>query len=210
MKKGLTEIIFILDRSGSMASVESDAIGGFNQFIKEQIDVPGEARFTLVQFDDKYEVVFENNLISDVEMLNDKTYRPRGTTALIEAVCKTIDDVGKRLYNTPDKQRPELVIIAILTDGHENASGKEYTNDLVKEKIEHQQSIYNWKFDFVAAGPDQWDQATQWGLNRGQYLNVAASGRGMNLAFSNYTSKVTAMRTSIVPTDGETKNADNS
>ena len=134
-KKDFNEIICILDRSGSMASVATDAIGGFNQFLKDQKELPGEASLTVVLFDNKYELLHENTPINDVPDLNFKTYVPRGMTALLDAIGKTIDETGKRLKNTPEDQRPEKVIVSILTDGFENASCK-YDKSKIKEMIE--------------------------------------------------------------------------
>lgn len=193
-RKNLCEIVFILDRSGSMRIVKSDAIGGFNQFIEDQKKVPGDAQITLIQFDNEYETVFESKDIQEVSKLDDKTYTPRGTTALIDAIGKTIDDLGNRLSNIPEENRPEKVIIGILTDGHENSSVK-YKNEDVKNKIKHQQEVYGWQFMFIAAGADQWDQAQSWGLDKSQYINVAHNAQGTKCAFASYGSRVAAFRT---------------
>lgn len=120
MKQGLTEIVVILDRSGSMESIRDDAIGGFNAFMESQKAVAGEATSTLVQFNTTLETVHENVPLQDMPLLDSKTYVPGGGTALLDAVGLTVDRVGKRLAVTPEDKRPEKVMVAILTDGEEN------------------------------------------------------------------------------------------
>lgn len=153
MKDNLTDIICILDRSGSMGSIRSDAIGGFNTFLADQKRQPGEAVFTLVLFNHEYLLVHDHTPIAQAAPLDNHTYQPQGTTALLDAVGRTIDDVGKRLHNTPEEERPSKVIVAILTDGLENAS-KDYSRGRVSEMIKHQQEKYSWEFIFLAANQD--------------------------------------------------------
>lgn len=153
MNDELVEMVCIVDRSGSMDAISSDAIGGFNSFIEGQKQQPGQARFTLVLFDHEYLVVHESEDIARVPPLDATTYVPRGTTALLDAIGRTIDDVGKRLHDTPEPERPGTVIIAILTDGMENAS-KDYTQNRIAAMIKHQQEKYDWQFLFLAANQD--------------------------------------------------------
>jgi uncharacterized protein YegL len=153
MKHDLTEIAFILDRSGSMSSMVEAAISGFNRLLKDQQAAPGEARFSLVLFDDQYEVPCASLPISKVRPLDTRTFVPRGSTALLDAIGRTIDDLGKRLADTPEARRPGSVIIAILTDGYENASVSE-TWESISKKISHQQEKYAWQFLFLAANVD--------------------------------------------------------
>ncbi|MBW8001719.1 MAG: hypothetical protein FVQ80_06815 [Planctomycetes bacterium] len=117
MKKGLNELVGIIDRSGSMDVIASDAIGGLNTFIREQKEVPGEANVTIVLFDHEYKVDYKGVPIADVKEYNSQSYIPRGTTALLDAIGRTITTVGERLANTDEGQRPEKVIVFILTDG---------------------------------------------------------------------------------------------
>ena len=149
MKQGLSEIICIIDRSGSMGIIKNDAIGGFNTFLEEQKKLPGEATLTYIQFDTEYEVVHENKPLKDVQPINGSIYIPRGRTALLDAVGKTIDATGRRLANTPEENRPEKIIVAILTDGEENAS-HQYNLSKIKEMIKHQKEKYSWEFIFLA------------------------------------------------------------
>ena len=138
MKKGLTEIIYVLDRSGSMGHLTGDTIGAYNAYLDEQKKFDGETRITTVLFDDRYELLF-NGARLDEAYLDHEKYYVRGMTALYDALGKTILDVGARLSGTPESERPEKVIFIITTDGYENAS-KEFSLRRVKEMIEHQQN----------------------------------------------------------------------
>lgn len=152
-KVGLTEIVCVIDRSGSMRTLVPSVISGFNEFLHKQKLLPGEAQMTFVQFDDVIETVFEQKTLATVEPLNIYTYVPRNSTSLLDAVGGTIDKVGGRLASTPEADRPEKVIFIIQTDGAENSS-KEYSYDQVKTKIEHQREKYNWEFIFMGANID--------------------------------------------------------
>jgi hypothetical protein len=153
MNQHLTEIAFILDRSGSMGSMVEPAISGFNRLLLEQQNTPGDARFTLVLFDDRYEVPHASVPISDVPQLDIHSYVPRGSTALLDAVARTIDELGERLAARPERERPGQVIVAILTDGLENASTR-FTWQDVSQRIQHQTDCYQWQFLFLAANQD--------------------------------------------------------
>ncbi|MFA6654109.1 MAG: vWA domain-containing protein, partial [Candidatus Delongbacteria bacterium] len=152
-KKDHTQLICVLDRSGSMESVADDAIGGFNTFIEEQKKQPGTMSVTLVLFDHEYLVPFKNKDIMKVEPLNRKSYVPRGVTALLDAVGRTVNEAGSELSKKKEKDRPEKVIVCILTDGLENAS-KEFKIEQIKKLIEHQKEKYSWDFVFLAANQD--------------------------------------------------------
>src|SRR6476620_7328202 len=130
MMKNETDVTVILDRSGSMEAIASDVIGGFNQFLAEQQRHPGDCRLTLVQFDDRYEVLYLARPIADAARLTADTFEPRGSTALLDAIGRTIDATGARLAALPEAERPNRVLLAIVTDGQENAS-VHYTRDRV-------------------------------------------------------------------------------
>jgi len=147
MNLNLTELVLVVDRSGSMSSLAIEATNGIKRFLKEQSAQPGESRVTLVQFDDIVETVFDAVKPEGVNY----QIEPRGCTALNDAVGKTINLIGSRLANVPEDQRPGLVIFCIITDGMENAS-KEFSAAKVKEMIEHQRNVYQWQFTFLAAG----------------------------------------------------------
>ncbi len=182
-KPNFTEIIVVLDRSGSMEMVRKDTIGGFNAFVEEQKKTTGEAKLTLVQFDDQYLVVYGGLPIQDVPKLTSETFVPRGMTALLDAVGKTINIVGDRLANTAEDQRPSLVLFVIITDGHENAS-KEFKLTQIKEKIKHQTEKYNWEFVFLGADQDAF-QAEAMGVCAGNTFNYTSDATiGTYAAFS--------------------------
>lgn len=189
-----SEIICIIDRSGSMASIANDAIGGFNTFLEDQKKVEGEATLTFVQFDTEYEVIHENKPLNDVPILDNKTFQPRGATALLDAVGKTIDNTGKRLSNTPESNRPDKVIIAILTDGEENSS-KQYNLSKIKEMIQHQKEKYQWEFIFLGANQDAFAEAAKIGIDVNDTFNFASTGKGIRSAYDNMTRSVTSYRT---------------
>lgn len=150
MNDQLTEIACVIDRSGSMQSMADDAIGGFNAFLQAQRQQPGQTRLTLVLFDHEYLKPYERLDIRDILPLTGETYVPRGNTALLDAIGRTIDDLGQRLAATPEPERPGQVLIAILTDGYENASTR-YSQRKIAKMIEHQRQKYGWEFTFLAA-----------------------------------------------------------
>lgn len=177
MKSGLTKIVFVVDRSGSMQSVASDMIGGFNKFIKTQKDNKvGECTVTFNQFDDIFENVYKNVLVEDVRDLDDKTYVPRSMTALYDAVGRTIDEVGSELANLPEGQRPEKVLVVILTDGLENASNT-FTRKDVQEKIKLQTETYKWEFVYIGANQDSWAVGESLGISGSNTINYVSSGK---------------------------------
>jgi hypothetical protein len=146
----LTHLYFLLDRSGSMATIVDDTVGGFDAFIKEQRNAPGECRVTLAQFDDSYEEVYADRPIAEVPSL---VLQPRGTTALLDSIARLVIDAGQRLAAMPEDQRPGTVIVGIMTDGMENAS-REWTHPQVKELIEKQTDVYQWQFLYLGADQD--------------------------------------------------------
>ena len=177
MKKGLTEIIYVLDRSGSMGHLTGDTIGAYNAYLDEQKAYDGETRITTVLFDDKYELLFNGVSINEAYLDHEKYY-VRGLTALYDALGKTIIDVGARLSKTPEKDRPEKVIFIITTDGYENAS-KDFTQKKVKEMIEHQQSKYSWEFLFFGANIDSVETASSIGVAPQRAYDFAPSAAGI-------------------------------
>lgn len=183
MNNDLVEIACVVDRSGSMQAIVSDAIGGFNSFLESQKGEPGAARLTLVLFDHEYQLAHAAVDIQKVPPLNDGTYEPRGTTALLDAVGRTIDDIGKRLAATPEAERPHKVIFAILTDGLENAS-RDYTYEKVASMIEHQRKVYGWEFLFLAANQDAIAAAGQLSIQAQDAVSFDATGEGVQQAYA--------------------------
>jgi uncharacterized protein YegL len=149
--KNLTEIIAIIDRSGSMAGLAKETVGGYNSFLDEQKKAAGKARITLVQFDDRYQIDYEAVDVNDAKPLCGMTYVPRGMTALLDAVGKTVVSVGERLSKLPEEERPGQVIFLIITDGEENSSS-EYQAKQVKEMVKHQMEKYAWTFVYMGGG----------------------------------------------------------
>ena len=153
MRENSTEMVFVLDRSGSMSGLAADTIGGFNELIEKQKKIEGDAYVTTVLFDHEYEVLHDHVALGEVAPLTDKEYFARGSTALLDAVGRTIDSVGARLAAAPEEERPEHVVFVITTDGRENSS-REYTAKQVREMVEHQQQKYSWQFVFLGANMD--------------------------------------------------------
>jgi uncharacterized protein YegL len=182
MKQNLTEIVFILDRSGSMSDLTNDTIGGFNSFISEQKKVAGEAVLTTVLFNDKYEILHNGIDIKKVAPLTDKEYSARGSTALLDAIGKTINSVGERLASTKEDDRPEKVVFVITTDGEENASVV-FSQSQVKAMIEHQTEKYSWQFLFLGANIDAVSTAQSYGINADFASNHTASAVGIASVF---------------------------
>lgn len=164
MKEGYTHISLVLDRSGSMQTMRDDAIGGFNAFLADQQAFPGEATFTFAQFNDSYELIYPFANLQTVEPLTRETFVPSGSTALLDAIGKCINETGKHLAAMPESARPEKVIFTILTDGQENSS-RAFTLAQINSMITHQQEVYKWVFIFLAANQDAFTSATRLGVN---------------------------------------------
>lgn len=195
--KNLTDITFVLDRSGSMAAMVGDVRGGWKTFVEQQKAIPGECVLSLVQFDDEYEPVFTAVPIQNVSP--EIRFEPRGSTALRDAVGLTINRVGRRLRELPESERPNKVVIAVMTDGEENAS-KEFTQERLKQMVKHQTDQYAWEFLFLGANIDSFATAEHLGFMRNRITNYSYTGAGMQAGFgtvSNYTS--TLRSTGVAP-----------
>ena len=182
MRENLTEMVFVLDRSGSMSGLAADTIGGFNELIEKQKKIEGDAYVTTVLFDHEYEVLHDHVALGEVAPLTDKEYFARGSTALLDAVGRTINAVGARLAATPEEERPEHVVFVITTDGMENAS-REYTAKQVREMVEHQQQKYSWQFVFLGANMDAVSEAGKLGISASHAANFAPSQRGVSMMY---------------------------
>lgn len=193
MKKNLTEMVFILDRSGSMQSLTSDTIGGFNSMIESQKNEEGEAYVTTILFDDEYEVLHDHINIQDIKPITNTEYFARGMTALLDAVGKTINSVGSRLSNTPEDERPDKVVFVITTDGLENAS-REFEKSAVKEMIEHQQNKYSWTFIFLGANMDAVGEAASLGINSSYSHTYTASAQGTSSVYASLDATMSCLR----------------
>ena len=194
MKTGLTELIFILDRSGSMGGLESDTIGGFNALLTKQQTEPGECRITTVLFDDRYEVLHDRIDLKAASPLTDGEYFVRGSTALLDAIGSTINKIGGVQKRTAPDYRAEKVLFVITTDGMENAS-REFSYDKVKAMIERQKSKYGWEFLFLGADIDAVDVADRIGIGRNRAQNFHKDGEGIALNYSVIGKAVASFRT---------------
>jgi len=196
MRTDLTDITMVIDRSGSMDSIKTDAEGGINTFIESQKSEPGEALLTLVQFDTEYEFVHQGVPIGSVPKFK---LVPRGSTALLDAVGRAISEAGTRLAAIEEAQRPGLVVFVIVTDGAENSS-KEFTREKIREMIEHQQSAYKWQFTFLAANQDAFAEGASLGIAQAGTAGYAMDK--MQNAYAATAKKMSRMRKAV--SEGET------
>jgi len=192
MNIDLTEIIFLIDRSGSMEGLESDTIGGFNAFIENQKQMSGDTIVTTVLFDDKYELLW-SGLNAENARLTSKNYFVRGSTALLDAIGKTIVDVGCRLSSSKEDQRPAKVIFVITTDGMENAS-REFNYEKVRKLIKHQQEKYNWEFIFLGANIEAEEEASNIGIDKDNAYNFKSSKEGVKNMYNDVCEAVAVKR----------------
>ena len=176
----VTLIAALLDRSGSMQAIADDTRGGFDAYIGAERGQPGTTLVTLAQFDDSYDVVYQNRPIDDVPPL---TLEPRGRTALLDAIGRFVTEVGSSLAALPEPDRPGDVTVLVMTDGHENASA-EWTKDAVQQLVSQQETAYGWDFVFLGANMDAIDVGTSLGFAPGKSLSYDASADGVGGAFA--------------------------
>ena len=189
----LTELVFILDRSGSMSGLEGDTIGGFNSLIKDQKNAAGRALVTTVLFDTEFIFVHDRAEIKDVEPMTEKDYVPRGSTALLDAVGMTVQHIaGIHKYARPEDV-PSKTLVIITTDGMENSS-REYSYSKIKRLIEKEQKKYGWEFMFLGANIDA--AATAGSIGIAHASNYKADGKGTSLMFRSVNKAVSCMRES--------------
>ena len=182
MKKGLTEIVFILDRSGSMAGLEKDTIGGYNSMLERQKKEEGEAIISTVLFDDKSEVLHDRKNLYNVKAITERDYYVRGCTALLDAVGGAIHHIGNVHKYMPANQRPEKTMFIITTDGMENAS-REYTYSKVKKMVEDKKKKYHWEFVFLGANIDAVEVAGRFGVSKNRAVRYECDSAGTQLNF---------------------------
>lgn len=205
MRQDLTDITVVLDRSGSMSSVRGDTIGGFNTFLKTQREASGQARISLVQFDDHYYSLYTASDVKHAADLNGESYVPRGTTALLDAIGRTIEATGQRLAAMPESERPAKVLFVIITDGHENAS-KEWNRKKVFDAITHQRDTYKWDFIYLGANQDAIATATRdLGLGAGKSMTFAHNAMGTHEAFASVGNYGVRMRAASANVDTQFK-----
>lgn len=193
MNENLTELVFILDRSGSMGGLESDTIGGFNSMISKQQKEDGEAVVSTVLFDDKCEVIHDRVKIADVKRMTEDDYYVRGCTALLDAVGGAIHHIGNVHKYAREEDRPAKTLFIITTDGLENAS-KRYSFKDVKQMIERQKEKYHWEFIFLGANIDAIEVAGNMGISRDRAANYNCDSEGTALNFECLEAAVTRVR----------------
>lgn len=191
--KDATEIVCVIDKSGSMAPRQNDAIGGFNHFLQEQQKLPGEANLTVVLFDTEYSI-WPVRPIKDAPPLDAKNYVPSGATALLDALGKAINQLGVRLGGMPEDARPDKVIFVIITDGEENSS-HEFTKGQISDMVKHQIEKYNWQFLYLGANVDAFSEAQNLGImDKGMVACYAANAIGTRSAYEGTSEAVSSYR----------------
>ena len=192
-KKNLTEIVFILDRSGSMAGLEDDTIGGFNAMIQKQKAEEGDAYVSTILFDNYTEVIHDRMDIQKIQPMTHKDYYVRGCTALLDAVGKSIRHIGNIHKYAREEDRPEKTIFVITTDGMENAS-REYTYERVRQMIEHEKEKYGWEFLFLGANIDAAKEAARFGITEDRAANYHADREGTAVIYEAMSEAVCSVR----------------
>jgi len=185
INKDTVEIICIIDKSGSMGRIRNDAIGGFNTFLEDQKKVPGKANLTRILFsdNDKYQVIDEYCPLEEVEPFTEETYKPGGSTALLDAIGKTLDNTMNIFSNLPENNRPNKVMVIIITDGDENDSIK-YSKDQISIMIKGRESE-GWEFLFLGANMDAVKEGASIGIdNANNTINYQASNKGIRNAYT--------------------------
>lgn len=193
MKNNLTELIFILDRSGSMSGLELDTIGGFNSLIEKQKKEAGDAIITTVLFDNEYELLHDRINLNGITPITDKEYYVRGCTALLDAIGKTLNKIISVQKRTCQEERAAKVMFVIITDGMENAS-KEYSYSKVKTLIETQKAKYGWEFLFLGANIDAIDTASKFGISEDKAANYHADSVGTMVNYESINGAISNLR----------------
>ena len=193
IKNGITELVFILDRSGSMSGLESDTIGGFNAMIEKQKKQDGECYVSTVLFDNVSEVLHDRVSLTDIKPMTDREYTVRGCTALIDAIGGAIHHIGNVHKYARPEDVPEHIMFVITTDGMENASHK-YSSEKVKRMIERQKEQYGWEFLFIGANIDAVETAAQYGISKDRAVNYNADEVGTHILYESVSAVVGNIR----------------
>ena len=200
MKKNLTELVMILDRSGSMGGLESDTIGGYNSMLKKQREEDGEVLVSTVLFDDRSEVLYDRVPLEKMPQMTEKEYYVRGCTALLDAVGGAIRHIGNVHKYAREEDRPEKTIFVITTDGLENES-REYSYGRVKKMVEQQKEKYGWEFLFLGANIDAIETAGRFGISADRAANYNSDREGTALNYEVLAETVCKMRVAAAPID---------
>ena len=200
MKKNLTEIVFILDRSGSMHGLEGDTIGGFNSMIEKQKKEEGEALITTVLFDDRCEIIHDRAGIQSIEPLTEKEYYVRGCTALLDAIGSSIRHIGNVHKYAREEDVPAKTLFVITTDGMENASFR-YSAEKIKQMIGRQKEQYGWEFLFLGANIDAVKTAADFGIDEDHAADYNCDPEGTRLNYQVVSQAISSVRCSAAPLD---------
>lgn len=195
MKQNLTEMLMILDMSGSMHSLRADTIGGYNSLIEEQKKEDGEAVVTTVLFNNDYIVLHDRVNIKDVMPITEKEYVPCGSTALLDAIGQGVTVVGKALAEMPEEERPSKVVVTIITDGYENSS-REYDWATIKAMIKEQREKYNWIFTFIGADIDTMQVSNSLGIDAKLSKSYTKDSAGSNSVYASVSKAMKKVRAS--------------
>ena len=195
MRKDLTELVFIIDRSGSMSGLESDTIGGFNSMIRKQKQAEGEALISTVLFDNVSEVLHDRVNVKDIQSMTEHDYTVRGTTALLDAIGGAIHHIGNVHKYARQEDVPEHTMFVITTDGMENAS-RYYISDKVKKMIERQKVKYGWEFLFLGANIDAVETASHFGIGADRAVNYNCDSEGTALNYEVVSDAICSVRCS--------------
>ena len=193
MRKNLTEIIFILDRSGSMSGLEADTIGGFNSMIEEQKKAEGDALISTILFDNVSEVLHDRVNVQNMKPMTERDYKVRGCTALLDAIGGAIHHIGNIHKYAREEDVPEHTMFVITTDGMENASHY-YSSEKVKRMIEHEKSKYGWEFLFLGANIDAVETAGHFGIGADRAVNYRCDSAGTVLNYEVISEAISALR----------------
>ncbi len=193
MRKNLTEIVFILDRSGSMSGLEADTIGGYNSLLEKQKKEDGEAIVSTVLFDDRQEVLHDRVNLGNMKPITEKEYYVRGCTALLDAVGGAIHHIGNVHKYAREEDRPEKTLFIITTDGMENAS-RRYSFEKVKTMVERQKEKYGWEFLFLGANIDAIEVAGRFGIDADRAVNYECDSRGTEVNYRALSKAVSRVR----------------
>ena len=193
MKNKRTELVFILDRSGSMAGLETDTTGGFNSLIERQKKEEGEATVTTVLFDNEIVMIHDGTDLNKVGRLTEKEYYVRGSTALLDAIGSTVNYVGNRQKMLCEGEKASKVVVAVITDGMENSS-KEYDRKTVKYMIERQKNKYGWEFLFLGANMDAVGEASKIGIEKDAAVSYRCDAAGTAINFGAVGKRMAAAR----------------
>ena len=193
MRKNLTELVFIIDRSGSMAGLERDTIGGFNAMIEKQRREQGQCLVSTVLFDHEREVLHDRVKLSKITPMTEKEYTVRGTTALIDALGNAIHHIGNVHKYARKEDVPEHTLFVITTDGFENAS-RQYSSDQVRAMIERQKKKYGWEFLFLGANIDAVETAGRYGISADRAVYYNADSKGTRIVYETVAEAVSSVR----------------